>query len=365
MTAASASEKRGMSVKATKINTHGLEKCYAVAPLRYKSRDHILVAAEKQNKCLLFDLDGHLEDTVWEGPGGTMSMVQVPGSDGVFLATHEFYSPNDSKRARIVLSAPKAEGGWEVRTLVSLPFVHRFDILTAGDRHYLIACTLKSGHEYKDDWSVPGKIWAAELPEDLSEVDEEHPLPLICIKDGLLKNHGYCRICDENGEWALVSADNGIFRVVPPALAGSRWRVELLTAEAASDAVYVDFDGDGEKELLAITPFHGDTVKIYKNRGGGCRPVYTCAAPLEFAHGIWGGTALGLPLAFIGHRKGNRDLLAFYYDTKAGMYTSQVLDHDVGPANVLCYEMDGQCRLVAANRETDEIAFYQIENNGN
>ena len=31
-----------------------LEKCYAIAPLHYKGKDHILVAAEKQDPCLLF-----------------------------------------------------------------------------------------------------------------------------------------------------------------------------------------------------------------------------------------------------------------------------------------------------------------------
>ena len=93
-----------------------LTKCYSIAPLTYQGRFHFLVAAEKTDRCILFDETGKEVDTVWEGPGGVMTMVQVPGSDGQFLATHKFYSPNDSKEAKLVTVTP-ADGVWEVKTL--------------------------------------------------------------------------------------------------------------------------------------------------------------------------------------------------------------------------------------------------------
>ncbi len=346
-------------MKIKKIKTHELEKCYAICPLTYNGREHMLVAAEKVNKCLLFDLDGNLEETVWEGPGGTMTMVQLPGSNGQFLATHLFYSPNDSKAAKIVLASPRGKDDWEIKTLVDLPFVHRFDILTSGGVNYLIACALKSGHEYKEDWSSPGKIWVCELPEDLSGIDENHQLQLTVLKEGLLKNHGYCRVEQDGKVWSAVAADNGIFKVVPPAEKGGEWTVETLIEDAASDMTFADFDGDGEVEMLVMTPFHGDTVKIYKKVDGVYTCIHTFDKDYEFAHAIWGTEMFGKGVAIIGHRKGDRDLLACVCGEDG--YKLEVLDHDVGPANVRCYQKGSRIGLVSTNREINEIAFYEIE----
>ncbi|MCD8299663.1 MAG: hypothetical protein LUC41_00565, partial [Clostridiales bacterium] len=61
-----------------------LEKCYSIAPLMYKGEPHILVAAEKHDRCILFDAEGNERETVWTEPGGVMTMVHVPGTDGQF-----------------------------------------------------------------------------------------------------------------------------------------------------------------------------------------------------------------------------------------------------------------------------------------
>lgn len=339
-----------------------LTKCYSIAPLRYRGRPHFLVAAEKADPCLLFDEQGNRVDVVWTAPGGTMSMVQVPGTDGQFLATHQFYSPNDSAQAKIVLVTPGEAGGWRVRTLCRLPFVHRFDILERGGVRYLIACTLKSGHAHKDDWSQPGKVWAAVLPEDLSGFDEAHPLELTVLREGLTKNHGYYRTPENGVETALISAQEGVFQFFPPERPGAPWEIRQLLDVPASDAVLVDLDGDGQRELTVLSPFHGDTIRIYHRQGEVFVPVYTFPEPAPFCHAIWGGTLCGEPAVVIGHRQGKRNLMAFTYDRRevGGGYRVHVLDRDCGSANVAHFRQEEREFLVSANRETDEVALYEL-----
>lgn len=340
-----------------------LTKCYSIAPLKYRNEEYFLVAAEKKDPCYLFNMQGELVDTVWEGPGGVMSMVQVPGTDGQFLATQKFYSPNDSKEAKIVIVTP-VNGSWEVRTLVDLPHVHRFDILERGGVRYLIACTLKSGHEYKDDWSSPGKIYVAELPQDLSGFHEGHQLQLTVLRDQMLKNHGYYKVVEDGVETSIISADCGVFQVIPPKERGDLWETQILLEESASDAVMVDLNHDGEKELCVLAPFHGPDIKIYEKRNGAFILAYQYEKSADFTHAIYGG-AFGGDMAFIvGHRQGDRDLLVFSYDRETGKYGYRLIDHDCGSANVCRIRQEEKEILISANREIDEVAMYCITDSG-
>ena len=336
-----------------------LEKCYALTMLHYHGHDHFLVAAEKVNQCRLYDLDGNQEEVLWSEPGGIMTMQQVPGSDGQFLSTRKFYSPNDSKNASIVVVTPMGKDDWEVRVLVKLPFVHRFDILQSGGKNYLIACCLKTDHEFKDDWRFPGRVCVAELPDDLSKFTYQNQLELTTIKEGMLKNHGYYRHVNPDGSTSsIVSCDNGVFHFFPPKTPSGDWTIEQLIDQPASDGLLLDIDNDGEEELCTIAPFHGDTINIYHKRNGKFELEYTYPEKLEFMHAIFGGMICGKPTWILGHRKGERYLLAFTHDGKG--YNAQVLDKGCGAANVLHYVHNGKDIIIATNREVNEIAMYEL-----
>lgn len=338
-----------------------LDKCYSIAMLDYNNASHILVAAEKINKCLLFDIEGNFEDTVWEQPGGTMSMVQVPGTNGHFLATHRFYSPNDGKNSSIVYVKPTSNGNWDIRTMIELPFVHRFDIVTRNGWSYLIACTIKSDHRFKDDWSSPGKIYFTVLPEDLDLfLTEQQALDMKILKDGLTKNHGYYRLNNGEHDYSIISCNDGIYKITPPPAPNYPWGIETLLAISASDAILFDIDNDGEQELFVLSPFHGDTLSIYKRHGGKFVEYYRHLAPLKFLHALYAGELCGKPSFVLGYRGDERKLLIFTANSKGGFDIREV-DSDCGPANIMKFHHKDKDYIISTNREINEIALYEFD----
>lgn len=346
-------------MRAEKKVIDNLNKCYAVAEFDYDGERHLISAAEKTDPCYIYDLGGSKVGTLWEGPGGVMTLCQYPltaENDPVLLATQKFYSPNDSAKAKIVYYT-RENGEWTCHVLADLPFVHRFGIVERGGNYYLVACTLKSAHAFKDDWTCPGRIWVAELPEDIRTYNEENLLEFSPLVSGLYKNHGFCR-CEEDGySFVLVGTQNGVYKVTPPSEKGGEWTAECILDVPASDMLYQDYDGDGKRELLVLSPFHGDTLTIYKDSGAGFAPVYECEKKLPFLHAIWGANIQGKEYAFIGNRQEDRELFAVYCDEK---YVMDILDTGAGPANCMYYKDGDKDMLIASNRETDEVALYQL-----
>lgn len=102
-------------------------------------------------------------------------------------------------------------------------------------------------------------------------------------------------------------------------------------------------------------------MRIYKKQNGRFQKVYEYGRKLPFCHAFYGGTLCGKPTLVVGHRAGARDFLAFTYDSETGSYQAEWIDHGRGPANTLHYQLHGKDVLVATNRETDEVALYELE----
>jgi hypothetical protein len=121
-----------------------------------------------------------------------------------------------------------------------------------------------------------------------------------------------------------------------------------------------DLDGDGKTELFTFSPFHGSTLKIYKELNGVYSEAYRNKGGTEFLHAICSGVICGTPAVVIGHRSSRRQILLFSFDKNTGEYRFEVVDDNCGSANLLIYHWKGYDRIISANRETDEVAIYTV-----
>ena len=339
----------------TKRRLAELPSCYAANSLVINGQTHILLASEAEGPCLAWSgADYGDSHAIWEGPGGTMSIVPIPGSNGEFLAVQKFYRMYQWEGAKIVHVRPLAAGGYEVTDLLALPYVHRFDLLTVGDRHYFIACTLATKKESVADWSSPGKIW-------VGEYTGAGPLEVMVLKDGLTKNHGYSRLVQDGVMRGLVTCEEGAFEVTPPVVPGAEWTVQQFMDWPISDISAIDVDADGELEFATIESFHGSYFRVYKKIDGEFRKVFEHPEVTEFYHVVVGTTLAGKPVFIGGCRRGRQQL--FYVHAVADNpleLKAELIDEGVGPSNVHVVHEEKRDIIVAANREINEAALYFV-----
>ncbi|WP_319243562.1 hypothetical protein [uncultured Propionivibrio sp.] len=334
-------------------------RCYSANHLSVDARTRILLATEGEGACKAWIGPEYSEShNVWEAPGGTMSIVPIPGTNGEFLAVQKFFKMFQWEEAKVVHVKPRADGGYDVTDILALPYIHRFDLLTVGGRHYFIGCTLATKKDSKEDWSNPGKIW-------VGEYTGPGPLQVRALKEGLTQNHGYDRLTVGDRMSGLVTCREGAFEVTPPQTPGADWQVEQFMDWPISDISTIDIDGDGELEFATIEPFHGEYFRVYKRIDGKFVRIFEHPEVTEFYHVVVGATLAGTPVFVGGCRRGKQQL--FY--VKASRSTrpdaplaleAVVIEEGVGPSNVHVINEAGRDIIVAANREKGEAALYFV-----
>lgn len=332
-----------------------MNRCYSATSIVVDGETRVLLATEGQGPCLAWSGPGYDDpQTVWEGPGGTMSMVPIPGANGAFLAVQRFFRMFQWEEAKVVHVRPRPGGGYDISDVLVLAYIHRFDLLTVAGRHYFLGCTLATAKESKEDWSSPGKLWVGEF-------DGTGPMAVTVLKDGMTKNHGYSRLVRSGGMSGLVTCEQGAFEVAPPAVPGADWTVTQLMDWPISDIAAVDIDGDGELEFATIEPFHGSHFRVYKKIAGAFRQVFEHPEVSEFYHVVVGATLAGRP-GFIGGCRRGRQQLFFLQAAGTGplAFEATVIEEGVGPSNVAVVHEPGRDIIVAANREKAEAALYFV-----
>jgi hypothetical protein len=339
-------------VKITKHHLCGLPSCYAASHVVRNGRILLLLAPDAPGPCYAFDSQTFKQETAWKEPGGTMSMVALPGRNGDFLAVQRFFPGFQAQGAEIVW-VRRGEKGWQTSTLCKLPYVHRFDTIERGGVQYLLCGTLCSTKNGVDDWTSPGGLYAAELPDNVNQ-----PVSLTKIAGGMTRNHGYWRVKNNGYTSALTSCDQGVFEVQPPAERGGQWTVTKVLDKPVSDIALGDIDGDGIDEMATIGPFHGNRFCIYKRLVNGRSLLYQYPGNSEFLHVVWGGKLRGENVFIGGCRGGNKELFLLHW--RGGEIVYKIIEAGAGPANVCVINGQDHDLILAANHESGEGAVFIV-----
>ncbi|WRS27947.1 hypothetical protein U6B65_02115 [Oscillospiraceae bacterium MB08-C2-2] len=344
-------------MKFTKLELAALEGCYSVAEASINHKTHVLFASESDDKCLAIDVDKlSSPKTVWEHPGGTMSMVPIPGKDGEFLAIQKFYRLWDWEESQLVWVKHQADGSFAVSPLFTRPYIHRFDLLSRDGRLYLLVCCVAAHKSSLEDWSQPGIVYAALLPEG-----PEEEIRLEMLGDTFLKNHGYARVQWNGTECGFVTCESGGFIFTPPGKGQPEWGIEKILEGTFSDGDMVDIDGDGELEIATIEAFHGDKFRIYKKIGGSYQLVFQHPEVVNFYHVVQQGTLAGRK-GFLGGGRGGKEQLFFVsWQPDTQEFKIHPIDAGQGPSNaIILNRPEGDC-IFSANRNAGTAVVYKCK----
>lgn len=341
-------------MKIVKKHLDDMYRCYCASNIYFDGENHILLASEDPNvACNMYSgKNFEKKENVWTIPGGCMSIIPIPGKEKEFLAVQEFYLKVTPSLAKIVWGK-YTNGSWEFKDVVNMPYVHRFGIFHENGVNYLILATVATSKKEKNDWSVPGRIYVAELPEDPSQGVE-----LEVLVDGLYRNHGFWQTKENGHDVGYFGSDQGIVKVYPPKKRGGQFEVEIVMEGRIGEIATIDIDGDGEDEIMTIEEFHGNTIQIYKKIDGKYEKVWKYDHEIDFAHALVGSTLAGKPAFVCGVRRMDCELFVVTYED--GEYKVTMVDQGVGPANLAVVHEEDRDIIVGANHTAAEAAIYFV-----
>lgn len=342
-------------MKITKKHLDVLKRCYSASSVIVNDELNILLASEasvaEPQACYAYSgKNFQKREVVWQFGGGCMAMVQIPNVQNEFIAIKDFYLSVTPSLSRLVWVKHDDVEGWSEKTLLHLPFLHRFEIVTVEDKNYIVAATISDHKENKEDWSVGGSIYLGELPQDLNQ-----EIKLEKIKDNLFRNHGFIKQVQNGKEYVYFGSDEGLFRLSP----SENFKFDQLLEKPIGEMAFADLNQDGVDELITIEPFHGDKIHVYELVNGKYEIAFTYPDTINFAHSLVPTTLRGVPTFVVGIRRENADLAYIQYVN--GKYERFVIDAMVGPANICVINEKDRDLIISANHSANEAAVYIVE----
>ncbi|MDR1108560.1 MAG: hypothetical protein LBL19_05950 [Spirochaetaceae bacterium] len=342
-------------MKIEKLVLDTMERCYAASSLRVDGKLYAVLASESAGgPCYAYTGERFTEkEVIWEKAGGTMSLIQIPGSNGEFIAVQGFFPGFQSAGAKLVWGR-RNRGVWEVEDLAPLPYLHRFDLFPVEDEIYILAATLCGSKKDREDWSDPGKVYVGRLPRQPGEGVVFTP-----VSGPHFKNHGYCRGLWEGRDAGFITSEEGIFVLIPPERKNGTWESRQIMRRPIGDVAVCDIDGDGTDELITIEPFHGDQFRVNKKRGAEYEIVYQYPKEIQFAHTVTACVIRGRPAVVGGIRRKNGELFILQHSREQG-YELTLVEEGIGPSNAVVISGKDRDIIISANHTRNEAAVYII-----
>jgi hypothetical protein len=323
-----------------------LNKIYAVNHRWVGKELQILAASEEMHgKALIFNGLSNTGRELFIASGGAMSFVPIPNRNHQYLIIQGFFPVFDSANAHIVYVENLQDGSTEPLCLrvLDIPYVHRFEVVMVGKSAFVIASSLCEKKEDIDDWTYPGSVFVAPIPDN-----PRNPWQLIEIYKGISKNHGMFVTDFGSGSEVLISGQEGLFSVMVPKDVNEKWCVDQILHNEISDVAAADLDGCGMKEIVTIESFHGNTMRIYKLRGDTWREVYE--GEMNFGHVIWAGKIGGRPSILLGNRDGLKDLSILRPKNKnLTVFEKITIDQKIAPTMITVINDVKRTYVISAN----------------
>ncbi len=330
-----------------------LNNCYAVSECCHTGTPHLIFAADDNEPCYLIDIKTFDKKILWNNMGGVMSILPIPGRQEELLAIHQFNPIFKGEKA--ALSHIHYDGKkWKTTLIAKRPFLHRFDFLERNGQQYILCCTLCTKKKNLADWSSPGGIYVAPLPENFSNKIDFKPIS----ENIMTRNHGYWHVESDKFSYGLTACDQGIFQVTPPKDLHSNWNITKILDIPASDIALCDIDMDGEIELALIHPFHGNAISIFKKYPTGYQSIFSISEDLAFCHVIWGGLIRGKKVFIAGCREQAKSLFLIY--KKNNKWKKEIIDKGSGPSNIRVINNKDFDIIATANREKGKATVYYV-----
>lgn len=333
-------------MKVEKKHVIALPAVYATAEVQLSGKRYFVAASEARDEHVyLIDPETLSCSDLWVGDTGVMNVVQIPQRDEL-LAITKFYPIFQSKEAAICHLKPGAEGylhPWDITEKLKLPFCHRIGIVQNDNGLFVIGCQLCRDKDFQEDWTQPGSIWMAPIPDT---ADGEWQLTEVFT--GLTKNHG---LFIQNGNQVYICSEDGVLLFdMSRYHAGDQLLPTLISTTPTSD-IWIQ-ETPAACFAGTIEPFHGNTAAVYRMK----EQSFEKAAefPIDFGHVVWAGSVFGQNALILGNRGGERALELVFWETGERL----PLDSDIGPTQITVIQEGEQVTILSANHGAGSVDLY-------